>query len=323
MVEKEALTSTRLEGTSLREEAERYGALESKTPERWRVALAVLVALIALPVLLLDYQSGANADDDSVTLSLDESGELVTDDPDGEDPAATTTSSTIVADATQATDVPTTVPDTAVPTTVAPTTAAPSSTATPTTTEPQAPTSTAPPATDPPSTQPPETTPPATVPDGTQPPETVPPQTVPSETVPPGTTPPDTTPPETVPPETTPPETVPPDTTPPETTVPAVGAVTPVPAEPGDPTPDQWWTLRQCESTNNYSAISASGKFRGAYQFSQATWNWVADNFHPELSGVDPAAAIPANQDAMALALTRMQSPGNAWPKCSRTAGIA
>ena len=271
--------------------------------------MAVLVALLALPVLLLDYQSGADAADDSVTLSVDESGEFTPAPveiivPDNTTSAIPTTSLAI--DATQATDAQTTVAPTT--STSAPTSAAPSTTQapTPTTTE-------APAATEPAPTTPPDTQPPATTPPGTSPPDTAPP----------GTNPPDTQPPDTVPPATQPPETTPPETTPPTTTPPVAGPVTPVAAEDGDPTADQWWQLRQCESTNNYGAVSATGKFRGAYQFSQATWDWVANSFHPELSGQDPAAAIPGNQDAMALALTRMQSPGAAWPKCSRTAGIA
>ena len=271
-------------------------------------------------MLLLDYQSDADATDDAVTLSIDESGEFA----DAEAPE-TTTSTTASVPTTLALDTAQTADTTVAPTTSAPTTAAPSQPA-PSSTE--APATTAPPVTVPPDTTPADTAPPETTPPGSTPPDTAPSGTTPPDSTPPGTAPPDTTPPDTTPPDSTPPGTAPPDTTPPETTPPdttppVAGPVTPVAAQDGDPTPDQWSALRECESSNNYSAVSSTGKFRGAYQFSQATWDWVADSFHPELSGEDPAVALPGNQDAMALALTRMQSPGSAWPSCSRVAGIA
>ncbi|HPU38204.1 MAG TPA: transglycosylase family protein [Microthrixaceae bacterium] len=68
--------------------------------------------------------------------------------------------------------------------------------------------------------------------------------------------------------------------------------------------------VRQCESNGNYSVVSASGRYRGAYQFSVETWRGVGG------SG-DPAAASPAEQDARALALLRLQGK-RAWPVCSR-----
>ena len=67
----------------------------------------------------------------------------------------------------------------------------------------------------------------------------------------------------------------PPSTTtspPPTTTVISpTTTVTPVPA--GGPTAEQWAALRNCESSGRYDAISPSGRYRGAYQFSQATWD--------------------------------------------------
>jgi hypothetical protein len=68
--------------------------------------------------------------------------------------------------------------------------------------------------------------------------------------------------------------------------------------------------VRRCESRNNYAAISASGRYRGAYQFSVQTWRGVGG------SG-DPAAASPAEQDRRALALLRLQGR-RAWPVCGR-----
>lgn len=78
-----------------------------------------------------------------------------------------------------------------------------------------------------------------------------------------------------------------------------------------------WAALRRCESGGNYSAVSSSGTYRGAYQFSRSTWNSVAARSAPHLVGVDPAAASPADQDAMALALYR-SSGSRPWPHCGR-----
>ena len=47
------------------------------------------------------------------------------------------------------------------------------------------------------------------------------------------------------------------------------------PPAPNGPTEEQWYALRRCESTNNYQAISPSGTYRGAYQFSQATLSLI------------------------------------------------
>lgn len=68
--------------------------------------------------------------------------------------------------------------------------------------------------------------------------------------------------------------------------------------------------IRQCESGGNYSIVSASGRYRGAYQFSVATWQAMGGTG-------DPAAASPAEQDQRALMLLRRQGP-RAWPVCSR-----
>lgn len=73
--------------------------------------------------------------------------------------------------------------------------------------------------------------------------------------------------------------------------------------------------LRNCESTDNYGAVSPSGTYRGAYQFDQTTWDDVAGRFFPWLQGIDPADAEPWWQDAMARALwsERGKQP---WPIC-------
>jgi hypothetical protein len=50
--------------------------------------------------------------------------------------------------------------------------------------------------------------------------------------------------------------------------------------------------------------VSPGGTYRGAYQFDRSTWNSAAGLAgRPDLVGVDPAAALPADQDLLALAL--------------------
>ena len=67
--------------------------------------------------------------------------------------------------------------------------------------------------------------------------------------------------------------------------------------------------IAQCESGGDPTAVSASGQYRGKYQFSQATWE--------ALGGTgDPAAAAESVQDALAAKLyaERGLTP---WPACS------
>lgn len=78
-----------------------------------------------------------------------------------------------------------------------------------------------------------------------------------------------------------------------------------------------WAALRRCESGGNYRAVSANGSYRGAYQFSRSTWSSVASRSLPHLVGVDPAAAAPGDQDAMAMALYR-SSGSRPWPHCGK-----
>jgi hypothetical protein len=66
--------------------------------------------------------------------------------------------------------------------------------------------------------------------------------------------------------------------------------------------------IRQCESHGDYGAVSASGAYRGAYQFDQTTWEAVGGTG-------DPAAAAPAEQDLRAQILYE-QSGSSPWPNC-------
>lgn len=90
-----------------------------------------------------------------------------------------------------------------------------------------------------------------------------------------------------------------------------------VPPPNGGPTAAQWDAVRKCESTHNYRAISPSGLYRGAYQFSQQTWDWVAGIHQPHLVGIDPIDAEPAWQDVMAYTLYAMRG-WDQWPICGK-----
>jgi len=78
---------------------------------------------------------------------------------------------------------------------------------------------------------------------------------------------------------------------------------------------DELLRLRMCESTDDYQATNPSGKYRGAYQFDQPTWDGVAERHFPWLAGLDPVDVEPWWQDAMTRALwsERGRQP---WPKC-------
>jgi peptidoglycan hydrolase CwlO-like protein len=60
----------------------------------------------------------------------------------------------------------------------------------------------------------------------------------------------------------------------------------------------------QAESSGDYQAVSPNGEYMGAFQFSQATWNEAALLAgQPNLVGVPPNQATPAEQDDLAIAL--------------------
>jgi hypothetical protein len=70
------------------------------------------------------------------------------------------------------------------------------------------------------------------------------------------------------------------------------------------PSGDVFACLRWRESHGDYGALSPNGTYRGAYQFRQSTWDSTAAySGREDLLGVDPSAASPADQDAMAAAL--------------------
>ncbi len=66
--------------------------------------------------------------------------------------------------------------------------------------------------------------------------------------------------------------------------------------------------IAQCESGGDPTAVSASGQYRGKYQFSRATWR--------DMGGKgDPAAAPESVQDAMAAKLLAQRGTAP-WPVC-------
>jgi hypothetical protein len=71
-----------------------------------------------------------------------------------------------------------------------------------------------------------------------------------------------------------------------------------------------WHALAMCESTDNPHAVSASGKYRGLYQFDLRTWRSVGG------SG-DPAQASRAEQTYRAQLLFADRGPAP-WPVCGR-----
>ncbi len=79
---------------------------------------------------------------------------------------------------------------------------------------------------------------------------------------------------------------------------------------PGGPSPKAWAKLRECEANGSYTVVSASGKYRGAYQFDVRSWRAVGGTG-------DPAAAPPAEQDLRASLLYASQG-ARAWPHCGR-----
>lgn len=66
--------------------------------------------------------------------------------------------------------------------------------------------------------------------------------------------------------------------------------------------------IARCESGGNPRAVSPSGRYRGKYQFSRATWRGVGGTG-------DPAEASEAEQDRRAAKLYA-QSGSSPWPNC-------
>ena len=74
--------------------------------------------------------------------------------------------------------------------------------------------------------------------------------------------------------------------------------------------PIQLEAIARCESGGDPHAVSASGTYRGKYQFSFATWSTVGGRG-------DPAEAPEPEQDHRAAMLYHRHGPGQ-WPVCGR-----
>ena len=66
--------------------------------------------------------------------------------------------------------------------------------------------------------------------------------------------------------------------------------------------------IARCESGGDPTAISSSGRYRGKYQFSRATWRGLGGRG-------DPAKAPESVQDAMAAKLLAQRGT-SPWPVC-------
>jgi resuscitation-promoting factor RpfA len=80
-----------------------------------------------------------------------------------------------------------------------------------------------------------------------------------------------------------------------------ITAIAVVPAQQAlaDPSANDWFRLRTCESGNNYR-INTGNDHYGAYQFDLVTWHGVGGTGYPQ-------NASPAEQDARALILYRLR----------------
>lgn len=76
-----------------------------------------------------------------------------------------------------------------------------------------------------------------------------------------------------------------------------------------DPSPDDWYRLRMCESSNRYTINTGNGYY-GAYQFDKSTWESMGGSGFPH-------EASPAEQDYRALKLYRMRGWAP-WPACRK-----
>jgi len=80
-----------------------------------------------------------------------------------------------------------------------------------------------------------------------------------------------------------------------------------------DPSADDWYQLRMCESTNRYDINTGNGYY-GAYQFDLSTWRSVGGSGYPN-------EATPAEQDYRALILYRNRG-WNPWV-CAGLVGLS
>jgi transglycosylase-like protein len=79
--------------------------------------------------------------------------------------------------------------------------------------------------------------------------------------------------------------------------------------------------VRQAESGGNYAAVSPNGKYMGAFQFDQPTWNYAANAAgRDDLVGVPPNRTSKPDQDTVAVTLYSLDGE-RPWlgDRCSQT----
>jgi hypothetical protein len=92
------------------------------------------------------------------------------------------------------------------------------------------------------------------------------------------------------------------------TTTPPTTSPAPPPASIGPSDAEFLACIRMRESHNDYTTVSASGNYRGAYQFNQPAWDATAHHAGREdLVGRLANTVAPADQDALALDLYHWQ----------------
>lgn len=77
---------------------------------------------------------------------------------------------------------------------------------------------------------------------------------------------------------------------------------------------DVWAALARCESGGNPSARSANGRYTGAFQFSNATWQ--------SLGHAGSAADHPYEVQVAAAQKLQARSGWGQWPRCARRLGL-
>ena len=100
----------------------------------------------------------------------------------------------------------------------------------------------------------------------------------------------------------------------------ATGFVPPAPVASQSPSQDPFLKCtraHESDQAGGYRAVSPGGVYRGAYQFLRSTWdNTARAAGRPDLVGVDPAAASPADQDQLALFLFHRAGPAPWGGRC-------
>ncbi|HVX19715.1 MAG TPA: transglycosylase family protein [Acidimicrobiales bacterium] len=103
-----------------------------------------------------------------------------------------------------------------------------------------------------------------------------------------------------------------------------VGTAAPAAAPAGGGTDPALNSFLQCvvqhESGGDYQIVSPTGKYMGAFQFSQSTWNVAARLAgRPTLVGVPPNQASKADQDTLAVALYNADGEQPWYDPCNPT----